>query len=104
MSDQNEQKLPVFSTTDKIISFGLFFVVQMIIAFLINILANRVLTSFHVQAISYWTTLSAWLLWIMVFILPLLTVGFLVVQELMFHVTKLLAVLSGASLPPTTKK
>jgi len=82
---------PVLTTVDKFISFGLFFVVQMAVAFIINVLANRVLTSFHFQPMSYWTTLSAWLLWIMVFVLPFLTVGFLVVQELMFHVTKLIA-------------
>lgn len=83
--------IPNPTLTDRIISFGLFFVLQMFFAFIIRLCLNKVLTSFHFQPIDYWTALALWLSWILFMVFPFLAVGLIVVQELSFQISVMIA-------------
>lgn len=86
MTEQKQQLPPpvAISLTDRLISLGLLFVLNMGIAAILKICLNKAFVWFGLQALPYTVVLAMWFAWIIMFVLPLMLIGAFIIGEMSY--------------------
>lgn len=86
MDNNKQQQVPVVvpTMTDRFISLGFMFLVNMGIAAILRVCLNKAFVWFGMQALPYGVVLAMWFAWIIVFLMPLVAIGAFIIGEISY--------------------